>query len=78
MTIKDKQELVRLLHLYMDEIVAQNEDNIREANKQEKSGGCRWGGDYVSGLKAQYDHARILATKLAVTVGENIKTVWEL
>ena len=78
MTIKDKQELVRLLHLYMDEIVAQNEDNIREANKQEKSGGCRWSGDYVSGLKAQYEHARILATKLAVAVGENIKTVWDL
>lgn len=78
MTMKDKQELVRLLHLYMDEIVAQNEANIREAKKLNKDGLCRWSGDYVSGLKAQYEHARILASKLSVAVGEGIKTVWEL
>ena len=78
MTMKDKQQLVRLLHLYMDEIVAQNDINIYKAEKLEKGGGCKWSGDFVSGLKAQYEHARILATKLAVDVGENIKTVWEL
>lgn len=78
MTVKDKQQLVRLLHLYMDEIVVQNEDNIYKAEKLEKGGGCKWSGDYVSGLKAQYEHARILATKLAVDVGKNIKTVLEL
>lgn len=78
MTIKEKQELVRLLHRYMDDIVTQNEANIRKAAKLEKAGECKWSGDYVSGLKAQYEHARILATKLSVAVGEEIKTAWEL
>ena len=78
MSLKEKQQLVRLLHLYMDEIVAKNEANIYKAEKLEKGGGCKWSGDFVSGLKAQYEHARILATRLAVDVGENIKTVWEL
>ena len=55
MKTKDKQELVRLLHLYMDDIVEANED-----------------------LKAQYEHARILATKLSVEVGKDIKSYWEL
>lgn len=74
MKIREKQELVRLLHLYMDEIVADNENNIIEAKKHEK----KWDGNYKSGLKAQYEHARILATKLSVEVGKEIKTYWEL
>ena len=42
METSDKQELVRLLHLYMDDIVADNEKNIAEAKKHEK----RWEGNY--------------------------------
>ena len=74
MKIKEKQELVRLLHLYMDDIVVDNEKNIAEAKKHEN----RWEGNYKSGLKSQYEHARILATKLSVDVGKEIKTYWEL
>lgn len=74
MKVKDKQELVRLLHLYMDDIVADNDNNIAEAKKHEN----RWEGQYKSGLKAQYEHARILATKLSVDVGKEIKSYWEL
>lgn len=75
MKIKDKQELVRLLHLYMDDIIADNESNINEAKKL---GDKKWSGDYKSGLKTQYEHARILATKLSVDVGKEIKSYWEL
>jgi len=62
--IKEKQELVRLLHRYMEDIVADSEKNNRN--------------NYKSGLKTQYEHARIIATKLAVDVGKEIKTYWEL
>lgn len=75
MKIKEKQELVRLLHLYMADIIGDNEANIREAEKHRNQ---KWEGNYKSGLKAQYDHARILATKLSVDVGKEIKTYWEL
>lgn len=74
MRTKEKQELVRLLHLYMDEIVADNDSNIAERKKHEHA----WDGEYKSGLKAQYEHARILATKLSVEVGKEIKSYWEL
>ena len=74
MKIREKQELVRLLHLYMADIVADNENNIVEAKKHQN----RWEGTYKSGLKAQYEHARILATKLSVDVGKEIKSYWEL
>lgn len=71
MTVKDKQELVRLLHLYMDEIVRKNESNIKET----KNGNYK---NYRVGLKSQYEHARMLATKLSVEVGKGIKSYWEL
>ena len=64
MKIKEKQELVRLLHLYMDDIVAADVKNSTE--------------NYTFGLKAQYEHARIIATKLSVEIGKNIKSYWEL
>lgn len=74
MKTKEKQELVRLLHLYMADIVTDNENNITEAKKHQN----KWDGNYKSGLKAQYEHARILATKLSVDVGKEIKSYWEL
>ena len=74
MKIKDKQELVRLLHLYMADLVMDNQENIKEAERHEN----RWEGSYKIGLKAQYEHARILATKLSVEVGKEIKSYWEL
>ena len=64
MKTKEKQELVRLLHLYMDDIVTANAKNSTE--------------NFTAGLKAQYEHARIIATKLSVDVGKEIKSYWEL
>lgn len=75
MKVKEKQELVRLLHLYMQDIIEANEGNIREAKNHSDK---RWEGNYKSGLKAQYEHARILVTKLSVEVGKEIKSYWEL
>ena len=74
MTLKEKQDLVRLLHVYMDGLVAQNDQNLKERKKVVN----RWEGEYVHGLKTQYEHARILATKLSTEVGKEIKSYWEL
>ena len=75
MKTSDKQELVRLLHLYMEDIIADNDANIREVKKHKDN---KWAGSYKNGLKAQYEHARVLATKLAVDVGKEIKSTYEL
>lgn len=75
MTTKEKTELVRLLHVYMASLIADNDANIKEAQKHKER---KWAGTYKSGIKTQYKHARIIATKLAVEVENEIKVVWEL
>lgn len=64
MTISEKQELVRLLNLYQADLLNQNRKNIEnEITKY-----------FVPGVKAQYEHARIISTKLSVELGKCIKT----
>lgn len=75
MQLAEKQELVRLLNLYQAELVAENDANIREAKKHPEK---KWEGNYKLGVKAQYEHARIIATKLAVEIGKEMKSYWDL
>ena len=64
MTISEKQELVRLLNLYQADLLNQNRRNI-------ENGITKY---FVPGVKAQYEHARIISTKLSVELGKCIKT----
>lgn len=75
MQLAEKQELVRLLNLYQAELVVENDANIREAKKHPEK---KWEGNYKLGIKAQYEHARIIATKLAVEIGKEMKSYWDL
>lgn len=75
MKLAEKQELVRLLNLYQAELLMDNDNNIREAAKHPEK---KWEGAYKTGVKAQYEHARVIATKLAVEIGKEIKSYWEL
>ena len=75
MQIAEMQELVRLLNLYQAELVTENDANIREAKKHPEK---KWEGNYKLGIKAQYEHARIIATKLAVKIGKEMKAYWDL
>ena len=75
MQLAEKQELIRLLNLYQADLIKDNGINIREAAKYP---GKKWEGTYKFGLKAQYEHARVIATKLSVEIGKSIKSYWEL
>lgn len=75
MQLAEKQELVRLLNLYQAELLVDNDNNIREAQKHPEK---KWEGTYKTGVKAQYEHARIISTKLAVEIGKEMKSYWEL
>lgn len=75
MQLAEKQELVRLLNLYQAELLMDNDANIREAKKYPEK---KWEGNYKLGIKAQYEHARIIATKLAVEIGKEMKSYWDL
>ena len=75
MQLAEKQELVRLLSLYQTELLMENDNNIREAAKHS---GKKWEGTYKIGVKAQYEHARIIIAKLSVEIGKSVKSYWEL
>jgi hypothetical protein len=75
MQLAEKQELVRLLNLYQAELITANDANIREAKKYPEK---KWEGNYKLGVKSQYEHARIIATKLAVEIGKEMKSYWDL
>ena len=71
MTINEKQELVKLLGLYMDEIMQYYDNNVKEATKYKKEE--RWKANYKCGLKAQYTHARIIQKAVAKDVNKEMK-----
>lgn len=68
MTLQEKSELVRLLNLYQADLLNQNQKNIENGRTEY----------FVSGVKAQYEHARIISTKLSVELGKGIKSWWEV
>lgn len=68
MQLAEKQELVRLLNLYQADLLNQNRKNIENGRSEY----------FVPGVKAQYEHARIISTKLSVELGKGIKSWWEV
>ena len=68
MTLQEKSELVRLLNLYQADLLNQNRKNIENGRTEY----------FVPGVKAQYEHARIINTKLSVELGKGIKSWWEV
>lgn len=76
MNISEKQHLVALLHKYMDDLIATNDFNIKKAkNLGDKK---KWETEFQFGVKTQYEHARIIASKLSVEIGKELKSYWEL
>ena len=73
MQLAEKQELVWLLNLYQADLLMDN--NIREAAKHPEK---KWEGTYKTGVKAQYEHARVIAAKLSVEIGKSVKSYYEL
>lgn len=68
-------DLVRLLNLYQADLLMDNDNNIREAAKHPEK---KWEGTYKTGVKAQYEHARVIAAKLSVEIGKSVKSYYEL
>lgn len=65
MKLEEKQELVRLLHLYMADLVV--------ADRKNKELISFYSGAHY-GVKAQYEHARIIASKIAVEVNRDLRS----
>nr|DAG67719.1 MAG TPA: hypothetical protein [Caudoviricetes sp.] len=78
MTLTEKSELLRLLQLYQDDLLRKNRENIQSAESMSKEGKGKWEAEYFYGIKAQYNHARLIARKLSVEVSKDVKSYWEL
>lgn len=68
MTLQEKSELVRLLNIYQADLLDLNRKNIQNGKTEY----------FVPGVKAQYEHARIISTKLSVELGKEVKSWWEV
>ena len=77
MQLAEKQELVRLLGLYQNELLMENEENLRKKMKSDESP-KKVITDYSYGVKAQYEHARIIIKRLSVKIGKEIEPGWRL
>lgn len=73
MTLSEKYELSKLLHMYQDEIYNKYLHNECEADKMRRENKEVWYGNYHHGLKSQYEHARIILTKLSKEINDEIK-----
>lgn len=78
MTLSEKSELLRLLQLYQDDLLRKNRENIQSVESMSKEGKGKWEAGYFYGIKAQYNHARLIARKLSVEVSKDVKSYWEL
>ena len=63
MTLENKKELVRLLHLYMADIMRQDAVKRREDKRNM---------EMHIGIKSQFDHARIIVNKLEREISTNL------
>ena len=78
MNLNEKRQLVRLLNVYQDEqigIAINNKDEIEIAKLKGKS---KWEANISFGNKAQYEHARILSTKLSREINSELPSYWTL
>lgn len=78
MTLSEKSELLRLLQLYQDDLLRKNRKNIETADAVAKDSLSFMDASYFYGIKAQYNHARLIARKLSVEIGKDVKSYWEL
>ena len=63
MTLENKKELVRLLHLYMADIMRKDAVKRREDKRNM--------GMHI-GIKSQFDHARIIVDKLTKEISTDL------
>ena len=69
MTSNDKKQLVALLNTYMGELAHEDSENLLKQRQGKSCYECK------SGVKAQYDHARCIVSKLMVEIS---KEMWRI
>lgn len=74
MKTEDKKTLYRLLNEYMIDLLKLDEENIKR-RKDRKNNGWQAGNYPISGVKAQFNHARCISNKLGVEIENEMLTL---
>lgn len=72
MVLKDKKTLYRLLNEYMNYLMELDDENI-ENEKDRNKRGWMIENEPISGVKAQFNHARCIARRLGVEIEWELK-----
>lgn len=79
MTLEEKQDLSRLLRRYQEDLLEANNRNIELQAKYDAAKDNCWATSILwemkSGLKSQYEHARLIINKIDVEIGREMKWV---
>lgn len=79
MTLYEKQELVRLLMIYQNDLVNDDARNKKELMRCEKNNLPKWkDGKFIHGVKAKYEHARIIVADLSMDIQNELTSNWEM
>lgn len=79
MKLAEKTELIQLLNTYQNELLEENNRNIRKKNTRYSADARHKEGYFpVNGIKAQYNHARCIVRKLNVEIEKQILSNNEL
>lgn len=73
MILEDKKTLYRLLNEYMNYLMELDDKNIKN-EKERKENGWKIENYPISGVKAQFNHARCIARRLGVDIEKEINT----
>lgn len=78
MTLSEKRRLISLLQQYQDEQIEASENNKQELKIANLQGKHKWEADVTFGIKAQYEHARIISAKLSKEINQELPSYWAL
>lgn len=80
MQLAEKQELVRLLMIYQNDLVNDDSANRKELMRCEKNKISRWSKDanFKHGIKSKYEHARIIVADLSKDISEELLPNWRM
>ena len=78
MNFKEKTELARLLAIYQNDQIEKQKENEINLTKVRKNGKSRWEADIKFGVKAKYEHARILHGSICKEINNELKSYWQL
>lgn len=73
MKIEDKKTLYLLLNEYMGDLLDQDDENVQR-QKDRKKNGWKLSNYPITGVKAQFNHARCISRKLEIDIEHNMIT----